>query len=427
MKVDVKNLPKGQAELTVELGQEEMKPYLEQAASVLSYGTKIAGFRPGKAPYEMVEREVGAMKILQQAAEQAVEKTFVEAVVEKKLVTVGPPQISVEKLAPGNPLTYKAIVSLLPTVALSDYHKIKAAKRSISVDPKEIDEAVGGLRKMYAKEKAVTRPARQGDKVELDMDTYMDKVPIDGGSSKNHPVVIGEGHFIPGFEESIIDLAAGQTKEFQLKFPKEYHRKDLAGKPVEFKVKVNTVFEIELPELNDDFAKSVGQFEKLDDMRGQIEKSLHREKTDKEQQRWELEIVTSLIGKSSFGEIPEILIESELHKMLHELEHEVTGQGMKFEDYLQSIKKTKEDLHREFRPQAEKRIKTALVLRQISTQEHIQVSDEELDKEIATHMKQYENNAEISKELKRPEYRDYARNVLRSQKVFKWLETHNGK
>ncbi len=427
MKTSIKQLPKSQVELTIELSQEEIGPYQEQAAKSLSYGTKIAGFRPGKAPYEMVERELGTMKILQEAAELAIEKSFTEAIIENKLVTIGPPQVTLEKLAPGNPLSYKAIVSLLPKVDLTDYRKVKAVKREVKVEPKEIDETVENLRKMYGKEKLVTRPVRKGDKVEIDLDTYMDKVPIDGGTSKNHPVVIGEGHFIPGFEDSVIDMAAGQTKEFQLKFPKEYHRKDLAGKPVEFKVKVNNVFEIELPVVDDSFAKMLGQFEKLDEMRAQIEQSIHRDKANKEQQRWELEIVNQLITKSSFGDIPEILMETELHKMMHELEHEVTGEGMKFDDYLQSIKKSKEELEKEFRPQAEKRIRTALVLREIATKEKIQVSDGELDKEIADHQKQYEKRPEIAEQLKKPEYRDYLRNILRSQKVFKWLEDNQSK
>ncbi|MFH1207802.1 MAG: trigger factor [Patescibacteria group bacterium] len=422
MKTSVKYLPKSRVELIVELSPDEMKPYQEQAAKSLSYGTKIAGFRPGKAPYDLVEREVGAMKILQEAAEKAIERSFTEAIVEHKLVTVGPPQVALEKLAPGNLFSYKATVSVLPQVELTDYRKVKANKREVKVETKEIDETVTNLRKMYGKEKLVTRPARQGDKIEIDLDTYMDKVPIDGGTSKNHPVVIGEGHFIPGFEESVIDMATGQTKEFQLKFPKTYHRKDLAGQPVDFKVKVNSVFEIELPAVDDSFAKMLGQFEKLDDMRAQIEQSIHRDKSAKEQQRWELEIINYVITKSSFGELPAILMETELHKMMHELEHEVTGEGMKFEDYLQSIKKSKEELQAEFRPQAEKRIKTALVLREIATKEHIQVSDDELEKEINIHQKQYENKPEIAEQLKKPEYRDYLRNILRSQKVFEFLD-----
>jgi trigger factor len=404
-----------------------MKPFQEQAAKTLSYGTKIAGFRPGKAPYEMVEREVGAMKILQEAAEKAVEKSFTDAIIDRKLVTIGPPQVNVEKLAPGNPFTYKATVSLLPKIELTDYHKVKVAKREVKVEAKEIDETITNLRKMYGKEKLVTRPARHGDKVEIDLDTYMDKVPIDGGTSKNHPVIIGEGHFIPGFEESVIDVVSGETKEFQLKFPKTYHRKDLAGKPVDFKVKVNAVYEIELPAVDDSFAKMLGQFEKLDDMRKEIERSLHRDKTTKEQQRWELEIISVLISRSTFGELPEILIETELHKMMHELEHEVTGEGMKFDDYLQSIKKSREELEKEFRPQAEKRIKTALVLRTIAQEEHIKVSDEELDKEISLHQQQYTKKPEIAEQLKTPEYRDYLRNILRSRKVFAWFENNQPK
>jgi len=344
MNVTTKKLPKSQVELTVELSIEELKPYIQQAVAEISKESVIAGFRPGKAPYEIVEKQVGAMKIYQQAAEKAIQKTYPQAIIDNKLLTVGPPKIAVEKIAPNNPLVYKATAALLPNVKLGDYKKIKEGRKEVGVEAKEVDGTLNNLQKMFGKEKRVSRPVQKGDKVEMDMNTYVDKVPIDGGKSENHPVTVGEGHFIPGFEDNLVGLVEGQTKEFQLKFPKEYHRKDLAGKPVDFKVKMKSIFEIEKPDLDDNFAKTAGKFEKLDDLRRQIEKNIHQEKTAKEQQRWELAVIEQIINKSSFDEIPDILVESELHKMLHELEHEVTGQGMKFEDYLSSIKKSKEDL-----------------------------------------------------------------------------------
>jgi len=421
MNVSVNKLPKSQVELTIELSQEELKPYIQQAVAEISKESAIAGFRPGKAPYEIVEKQVGAMKIYQQAAEKAIQKTYPQAIIDNKLLTVGPPKIAVEKIAPNNPLVYKATAALLPNVKLGDYKKIKEGRKEVGVEAKEVDGTLNNLQKMFGKEKRVSRPVQKGDKVEMDMNTYVDKVPIDGGKSENHPVTVGEGHFIPGFEDNLVGLVEGQTKEFQLKFPKEYHRKDLAGKPVDFKVKMKSIFEIEKPDLDDNFAKTAGKFEKLDDLRRQIEKNIHQEKTAKEQQRWELAVIEQIINKSSFDEIPDILVESELHKMLHELEHEVTGQGMKFEDYLSSIKKSKEDLQKEFQPRAVKRVKTAFVLRKIAKEENITVSDEEINTEVERNKQQYQNNSEVLKQISRDEYKNYLKSVLRSQKVFEFL------
>jgi trigger factor len=298
-------------------------------------------------------------------------------------------------------------------------------KKTVAVEQKDIDETLVNLQKMFGKEKRVQRPAQKGDKLEIDMNTYVDNVPIDGGESKNHPIMLGEGQFIPGFEDNLVGLGEGQSKEFDLKFPKEYHRKDLAGKPVSFKVKAHSIFEIELPPLDDSFAKMVGQFEKLDDLRKQVEENVHEEKKQKEQQRWELAVIDEIVKRSTFEEIPDLVIESELHKMLHELEHEVTEQGMKFEDYLASIKKSREDLEKEFRPRAVKRIQTALALRAIADKEKITVADDEIQKEIDNQKLKYRNTAEVIEQVNSEEYRDYLKNIMRSRKVFEWLEKNS--
>jgi trigger factor len=425
MRTDIKQLPKSQVELTIEVSSEELKPFVMLAAADLAREINIPGFRPGKAPYDIIKQRVGEMKIYQEAAEKAIAKTYGQAVIEHKLITIGSPNISIEKVAPGNPLIYKATVALLPQVKLGDYRKIKVNKKEVKVEPKDIDETMKNLQKMFSKEKRVQRPTRKGDKVEIDMNTYMDNIPLDGGMSKNHPVMIGEGHFIPGFEDNLIGLAENQEKEFALKFPKEYHRKDLAGRPVSFKVKARAVFAIELPPLDDSFARQVGQFEKMDDLRRQIEENIHEEKTTKEQQRWELAVIDEIVSRSTFEEIPDLVIESELHKMLHELEHEVTEQGMKFEDYLSSIKKSKEDLEKEFRPRAVKRIQTALALRAIADQESIIVQEDEIREEIDNQQAKYRNDAEVMKQITTEEYRDYLKNMMRSRKVFEFLEKTN--
>ncbi|MBU0597734.1 trigger factor [Patescibacteria group bacterium] len=422
MKSEVKTLLKGQAEISVELSQDDLKPFISQAVAELSSQTTIPGFRPGKAPYEILEKHVGAMRIFQLAAEKAVRKTFPRAVVENKLITVGPPEISLQKIAPGNPLAYKAVVSLLPKVELGDYKNIKVDKKEVKVEDRELSSAIENLRKIFSKEKIIKRQVQKGDKVDMDMDTYVDRVAIDGGQAKSQTIIIGEGQFVPGFEDNLLGLEAGQTKEFQVNFPKEYHRKDLANRPVDFKVKVNNIYEIELPPLDDAFAKMVGRFNTLKDLQEQVQKNIKQEKKMKEQQRWELEVIDKILSKSSFGEAPEVLINSEVHKMMHELEHEISGQGMKFYDYLKSIKKTKEELKLEFVPKAVNRVKTAITLRTIAEKENIEVSEKELDEEVASQNKKYADNEEAIKQINSSEFRDYARNMLRGRKVFEFLE-----
>ncbi len=422
MNITVKDLSGGQKELAIELSTEEMKPYIDQAVADISKQTSLAGFRPGKAPFDVVEKQVGTMRIMQSAAEKAVQKTYPQAVVEYKLLTVGPPDISLQKIAPNNPFVYTATVALVPEVKLGDYKSISVAKKKPTVSDQEVTDTISNIQKMFGKEKKVLRPAKQGDKIDLDMNAYKDNVPLEGGTAKGQSVTIGEKHFIPGFEEQLLGTEPGQQKEFTLTFPKEYHRNDLANQEVEFKVKVNNVFEIEKPPLDDAFAKQAGKFTNMNDLRDQVGKNIKLEKEQKEQQRWELEIVDKIITASEFGPIPEVLKQSELDKMMRELEYDVTQQGMKFEDYLQSIKKAKDDLRKELEPKAIKRIQTALLLREIADKENITVDDAEIEKEITEQQEQYKENKEVLDKINSDEYREYLRNMKRGRKVFAFLE-----
>ncbi|MDD5040589.1 MAG: trigger factor [Patescibacteria group bacterium] len=423
MNVTVKELPKGQVELSVELSPDDMRPYLERAATSISSSSNIPGFRPGKAPYDVVVKRVGEMRVYQDAAERAVEKTYSQAVIDHKLQTVGSPQIAVEKIAPGNPFSYRAVASLVPTVEIADYKNIKEQKRTPVVEPKETDDAIQNLRKLLAKEKRVQRPVQNGDKIEADLATFLDSVPLDGGATKNQSLMLGEGRFVPGFEEQLIGLSEGQTKEFSVKFPKEYHRKDMANRPVEFKVTVNAVFERELPPADDAFAQQVGKFEKLDDLRKKIEGNILQEKQEKEGERWELAVLDAIIKKSTFGPIPDMLLEAEAHKMMHELEHDVSSQGMKFEDYLTSIKKTKESLEKELAPRAVERIKAALILRHVAERENITARDEEITREIDKAREQYHDQPDILKQITSDDYRSYLRTNIRSRKVMEFFHS----
>lgn len=425
MKVKVNKLPKSEVELVVELSREELKPFIEKAVKDISKKTNVKGFRPGMVPYEVLEKQVGAMKIYQEAGENAIRDTYPKAVIDNKLLTIGQPKIDLEKIAPDNPFIYKARVAMVPAVTLGDYKTIMIEKKEVKVEGKDIEGTIKNIQKMFAKEKKSDKPVAMGNKIEVDMDTYVDKIAIDGGQSKGQEIMVGEGQYIPGFEEKLVGMTVGQEKEFQLKFPKEYHKKDLAGKPVDFKVKVNSVFIMEEPPVDDALAKQAGQFDTLDNLKDQLRKNILQEKNNKEKQRWELGMIDKLISISKFGEIPEVLLGYELNKMIHELEHEVTTQGMKFEDYLTSIKKSTEDLKKEFVPQAEKRIKTSLSLRSIASKEKMVVDDSEVVKEIDAAKVQYQSQPDMLKQFETDEYKEYIRNILRSQKVFKFLENQS--
>ncbi|MFA5021804.1 MAG: trigger factor [Patescibacteria group bacterium] len=423
MKVEVKKLPRGQAELTIEITVAEYQPFLNQAVKAISEAIKIPGFRPGKAGFDVIKKKVGEAEIWQEALEGAVKKTFLKAIDENKLVSVGSPQIEVIKLAPGNDVVYKATVSLFPQVKIGDYSKIKISKKPIEVNPEKVKKTLADLQKMRAKESLVNRAVKKGDKVEIDFETFLDKIPVDNGKSQNFALVIGENTFIPGFEDQLIGLSKDETKNFQLTFPEKYHQKNLAGKLVDFKVKMNSVYNLELPELNDAFANDLGGFKDMKELEEKIGDNLKLEEKNNEAMRQEEEILDKIISASQFEDIPDLLVSSEAKKMLEELEHNVSHQGLSFADYLQHLNKTKDQLLLDFAPQAIKRVKSALLIKEIKAKEKISASEKEIDEELEKIRQTYGKSAEIEEMLKQVAYREYLGNIIAARKVIEHLQS----
>ena len=423
MITEVKKLDRGKVELTIELSPNEYQPFLEQAAKKISNTTKIPGFRPGKASYELIKQKVGEVEIWQQALELAVQKTFLKALTERNLITVGSPKIDIIKLAPGNPIIYKATISLLPQVKLGDYSNIKIEKKPVVIKEDRIKMAMGNLQKMRAKENLVDRKTQKGDKVEINFETFLDKVPIDHGKNEKFNLVIGEGTFIPGFEEQLIGLGKGEEKKFQLKFPENYHQKNLAGRLADFKVKMNAVYNLDLPHLDDEFAKSLGKFKTIKEVEEQINQNIKEEAQIKESQRLEEELIDKIIAQSKFDDIPDLLIDSETKKMMDELEHSLGHQGLKLEDYLTHLKKKREDLLLDFVPLAIKRVKSALVIRKVGEENNIKTTDLEIEEEIQKTLAAYEDGHEMEQQIKSQAYRDYIRNILTARKAIDHLKS----
>lgn len=421
MQSTLKTLPKGLVELTIEVSLEEMQPQLEVAVQDLTKNNPIKGFRPGKAPYEIVKQSLSEMAIYETALPSVVRKNYVKAIMEAKVLAYGEPNIEVVKLVPGNPIVFKAIVPVVPKVTtLANLEKIKVGPKPITVEEKQVDAMVKELQRMQTRENKVERALAQHDKVVVDMDLSIENVPVEGGQARNHGIYLDEEYYIPGLKEQLIGLKSGDKKSFTLPFAKDHYQKNLAGKDVKFDVTVKDVLELTPPEANDEFAKTVGQ-ESMPKLREILKKNLTDEAGDKERQRQEIEILEKLAEGSKFEEIPEVILNQEVGRMLEELRQSIMERGLEFDAYLSSLKKTIEDLKLDFVPQAIKRIKSALVIREFANQEKIEVSDTDLLKEVEVLLNRYSHDVDSQNRIRSEEYQDYLRTSLRNQKTLQKL------
>lgn len=425
MKVEKKNLEKSQIELTVELSVDEFKPYIQKGADRVSQEVKIDGFRPGKVPFDVLKQKVGEMSILEEAARIAISKTIDDAIknnVEDDVV--GQPKVDITKLAPNNALEFKVTLATVPEIKMCDYKDQKVKQASAKAEDKEVEKTLNDIRDMKTQEAIVDREVKDGDKVVVDIEMFLDKVPLEGGQNKDAAIIIGKDFIVPGFDKKLVGAKKDDVREFSLPYPKDFHMKNLAGKMVEFKVKVKDVYERKLPELNDTLAEGFGM-KKLEELKDNIKKSIESQKQKEVAQVAEREMLDKLIEKSRFGDIAQSLVDHELDIMMSEMEQSIAQQGGKMEDYLNSLGKTQEQMAIELMPEAMKRVKASLLIREIAKKEKIKVEEKELDEHIQEMKKHYKDNQEAMKRVDTPEYRNYVANVFTSRKVVDKLREWN--
>lgn len=418
MKIELKNLPKSEVELTINLSPEEMANYIDTACRELSRQTNIKGFRPGAAPNDMVIRELGQDKINQAAFNIAVKENYQKAVTDKHLEPINDPKIIIEKQDEG--LTFKAVVAVLPKVELGDYKKIKVPAETIKIEEKEISNVLEDIKKTRAQNTTVSRPAQTGDRVEIDFKVKRDGVIIDSGESQQHPLILGEGHFISGFEKELEGLKENEVKNFSLVAPADYHNKELAGQKLDFEVKMNLVQERKLPELTDEFVKTLGSFEKAEDLKQNVREGLKMEKEMKARDERRQKIALALV-KDANADLPDELINMEIEKMTAELSDSLARMNLTLDSYLTHLKKSFEELKKDWRPQAEQRVKVALALKEVAKRENIEVSEEEIEAKLAQLLRsappmQPDQNLDLTV------LRGYVRGLIRNDKVFELLE-----
>ncbi len=422
MSYTIKKLPKSLVEIEVEIPSEEMKRPLEAAAVRLSEKKPIEGFRPGKAPYEVVKNKYGEMAIYEEASAEMIKRSYLATLEEAGLKSVAAPDIKTRQLVSGSSLKYTATVAVLPEVTLGDFSKIKIKKVLKPVTAEDVAKVLKDIQRLRASTIMVERAAGLGDKLSVSLQMFLDKVPLDGGQARKQEVILGESFYVPGFSEQLVGLKKGETKEFILTYPKDAQEKRLAGRAVEFKVEVHEVFEVKVPELNDEFAKSLGKFASVQELQDKVRENVSLEHTNEASQVAERDLLQELIKVSNFGEFPEVLIVGERERMTRELTEDLTRQGLDFTTYLQHLQKNKEQFEQELRPQAERRLKVALLLQQIGSIHGTEPTPEQIDEYLQGWAAHSAGNPEVENRLKDQAFRDYAANILTNQRALDYLK-----
>ncbi len=422
MQVTKDELSKVKVKLTIELTETEIKPHIEKVYQKLAKNLKIAGFRPGKAPQFIVEKEVGQDKFYAEVMDAVLPEVYYNAITKENLITVSRPEIKVTKFAPTGGLTFEAEVEVLPEFTLPDYTKIKVSKKEIKVLEKDVQKSIEELRERYAEHKEVKRLVKEADKVEINFEGTKGGVLVEGTKAEKYPITIGAGMFIPGFEENLIGMKKEEEKTFDVTFPKDYHEKRLQGEKVTFKVKMVSISEKVLPEVTDDFAKKFGIFKNVQEFEAGVKKNLEEVKEMEEHRRLEEEIMKKISDTVKI-ELPKALIHQEVHKMWHDAEANLAQSGITMDRYMEMTKKTGEQLEKEMEPDAEKRVKYGLILSKIAETEKIKATDKEIQTEKDTILAsvEMERKTEVKKQLTDHETEHQIENGIIAKKTIEKL------
>ena len=398
MSVQVEKLEKNMAKLTVEVPAEEVEKALQAAYMKEKNKISIPGFRKGKVPRAMIEKMYGAAVFYEEAANILIQDNYAAAMEESKEDIVSRPTIDVVQIESGKPFIFTAEVAVRPEVTLGKYKGVQVTKIDTTVTDEEVEAALEKEQQKNSRTVTVTdRPVANGDTAVIDFEGFVDGVAFEGGKGENHPLEIGSHSFIDTFEDQLVGHNVGDEVEVNVTFPEKYQAADLAGKPAVFKVKINEIKAKELPELNDEFASEVSEFDTLAEYKEDLRKHLEVEKENEAKRTKEDEAIKKIIDKSTM-EIPEAMIETQCENMINEFAQRIAQSGLSMEQYMQFSGMTIDGLKEQVRPEAETRIKSSLVLEQIAKDENIEVSEDEINAEIEKMAAQYGMEADKLKE-----------------------------
>lgn len=404
--------------LTIEATQAELDIVKKHTLEHLRKDMKLPGFRPGKAPLSVVEKNADQSALQANFVEEAINHLYQKAISKQSMRPLSNPKVSIMKFVPFTELSFDAEVEVLGEVKLANYSKIKKSADKVSVTAKDVNEVIKNLQTRDAIKTPVKRAAKMGDEVVIDF-TGVDskKQPIKGADAKDYELALGSKSFIPGFEEEIVGLKASDTKSFTLTFPKNYSAKDLANQKVTFKIEVKSVNEAKEPKLDDEFAAKLGPFKTVDELKSTIKEQLLTEKQTQTKRQLENDLIREVVENSSL-DVPDILVSEQIDRLKTEVRQNITYRGQTWQEMLETEGKTEEEfINQELKPEAERRVKTGLVLAEISMKEKLEVSPEELAQRMQELKLQYQDQA-MRAELEKPEAeREMASRLLTEKTV----------
>lgn len=382
MSLQVEKLEGNMAKLTIEVAEDVFEKAVEEAYQRNKNRLSVPGFRKGKVPRKMLEQMYGRDIFYEDAANIVIPSEYAKAVDECTEDIVSQPEIDVEQLEAGKPFIFTAEVALKPEVTLGKYKGVEVEKADLEVSDEEVNEAIDKEREQNARTVSVEdRAVKSGDVVTLDFEGFVDGVAFDGGKGENYPLTIGSNTFIPGFEDQLIGAEIDKETEVNVTFPEDYQAKELAGKPALFKCTVKEIKEKELPELDDEFASEVSEFDTLAEYKEDVKKNLAERKAEDAKAEKEEKVVDAIIADAKM-DIPEPMITTQQRQMMDDFARRIQMQGISIDQYFQFTGTTREALMEQIKPQAEKRIKSRLVLEAVAKAEGIEASDDEYNEEL---------------------------------------------
>lgn len=412
MSVQVENLEKNMAKLTIEVPAEELEKAIDAAYKKQKNQISVPGFRKGKVPRAMIEKMYGAGVFYEDAANTLMQQNYPSAVDESGIDIVSRPTVDIVQIEQGKPFIFTAEVAVKPEVTLGKYMGVTVTKIDTSVTDEEVDAALDTERNNNARTITVTdRPVAEGDTAVIDFEGFVDGVAFEGGKGENHSLEIGSHTFIDNFEEQLIGKNAGDEVEVNVTFPEQYQAAELAGKPALFKVKINEIKTKELPELDDEFAQDVSEFDTIAEYKESLRKNLEEQKNNEAKRTKEDEAIQKIIDKSKM-DLPEAMVDTQCETMIEEFAQRIAQSGLTMEQYLQFSGLTVDALKEQVRPEAVSRIQSSLVLEQIAKEENIEVSDEDVDAEIEKMAASYGMEADKLKEYMGDDQRDSMKKEL---------------
>lgn len=412
-----KNNNEVKLEITVEAEKFEsaIKTVFNKSAKYFN----IPGFRKGKAPYQIVEKTYGAQIFYEDAFNEIAGDAYGDALEEKKIEAVSKPEIDIVQIEKGKDLIFTAVVSTKPEVTLGKYKGIQIKKIEYNVTDEDVEHELGHMAEKNARLVSVEdRPVESGDITIIDFEGFVDGKAFEGGKAENHELTIGSNTFIPGFEDQIIGMKLEEEREINVKFPDEYFSANLAGKDAMFKVKLHEIKKKEMPEINDELAKDISEFDTIEELKNSIREKQEEQNKSKAKYETEDEVIKAVCEEAKV-DIPAGMIEMEIDNMAKDIETRLSYQGMKLEQYLQMMNKTMDDFRNENKEQAEKSVKSRLVLEAVAKDANIEVTDEEVSSKIKEMAENYGRKEEDVKD--NPELVKYVKDNLKVEKTISFL------